>query len=327
MNGVSGQSTTTVSIPDLSRVAFFDGERLAAVDLNEAASVQRELRWLHNRSLHSWGIALGFAISGAKGDQHVQVGPGYAVDCLGREIILTETLTKVVPARADNGQGKPVTYFLVASYPDDNALTVLEERQGECGTSGAVRLRERASIYWKAQVEQPLQTGFELVLAQAQVQNCQLAAAVSVDQRRSARPPQQPFVAAGATPAGGTTWQTLIAKGAVGADVIIGLHTEVDTTEARFSSAPVYQAVLAGSRYIRGTPLPQTSIYMLDGTTSISAATRNRFTFNVLMPHDLLTFTDLVVNPAPLFQGEGSPDTLLKLGSDNWWVEWVGMEG
>src|SRR5688572_8670581 len=126
INNTSGQA----DIPDLSRVTFFDGERLAAADLNEAATVQRELRWLHNRSLHNWGIALGFAVSGAKGDRQVQVQQGYALDCRGREIILTETINKAVPARAGDSQGKPITYYLVAAYPDDARLTVLERRQG-----------------------------------------------------------------------------------------------------------------------------------------------------------------------------------------------------
>src|SRR5262249_23658315 len=151
----------------LSRVAFFEGERLAAADLNAAATVQRELRWLHNRSLHSWGIALGFAVTGGTGDQQVMVGPGYGVDGVGREVILTESITIVVPSTADDGHGQPVTYFLLTKYPDESTLPVLEERQGECGTSGPVRLQERADIYWKKQGTQLL-TGFELVLAQAQ---------------------------------------------------------------------------------------------------------------------------------------------------------------
>jgi hypothetical protein len=320
MNGVS------IEIPDLSRVVFFDGERLEASDLNAASTLQRELRWLHNRSLHSWGIALGFAVSGDKGAQQVTVSPGYGVDSLGREVILTEPITKVVPSRSDNGQGRPVIYYLVAAYPNDTDLVVLEERAGECGTGGAVRLRERASVYWKAQGEQTLQTGFELVLAQAQVLNCQLAAPLSIEQRRSARPSPQPFVAAGATDAGGTAWRTLTARNAGGTDVVIGLQTTVDTSAARFSTPPVYQAMLAGNRYMRGPTIGNTPVYLIDGSTSVSASARNSFVFDVLMPRDLTGATPtMVVNPGGLFGGAAT--TLLTLASQNWWVEWVGMEG
>ena len=315
-----------VAIPDLSRVAFFDGERLEAGDLNAASTLQRELRWLHNRSLHSWGIALGFAVSGDKGAQQVTVSPGYGVDALGREVILTEPLTKVVPSRSDNGQGKPVTYYLLAAYPDESSLTVLEERTGDCGVGGAVRLRERAAVYWKAQGEQTLLTGFELVLAQAQVLNCQLAAPLSIDQRRSARPSPQPFVAAGATDAGGTAWRTLTARNASGADVVIGLQTTVDTTAARFTTPPVYQAMLAGNRYMRGPTVGNTPIYLIDGSTSVMSSTRNSFVFDLLMPRDLVGAAPGVpINPGGLF--DGSATVLLQLASQNWWVEWVGMEG
>ena len=46
-------------IPILERPAFFSGQRLTAADLDTVQTFHRELRWLHNRSLHSWGIAFG----------------------------------------------------------------------------------------------------------------------------------------------------------------------------------------------------------------------------------------------------------------------------
>src|SRR3954466_2133663 len=97
---VTALHASQTSIPDLDRVAFFTGQRLEAEDLNDAGAQQRALRWLHNRSLHGWGIGLGFAVSGNKGDRQVRIGTGYAIDCLGREIILAEVTTKPVPARA-----------------------------------------------------------------------------------------------------------------------------------------------------------------------------------------------------------------------------------
>jgi hypothetical protein len=337
MSGASSQTSSGL-FPDLSRVAFFDGERLAAADLNAASTVQRELRWLHNRSLHSWGIALGFAVSGGSGDQQVAVGPGYGVDCIGREVILTETITMVVPSTADDGHGKPVIFFLVAAYPSESTLPVLEERQGECGTSGPVRLQERANIYWKKQGAPALVTGFELVLAQAQVKNCQLAAPLAVDQRRNARPSQQPFIASGATDVGDTQWQPMsILTG--GTTPTIGLQVRVDTSLARFSTTPVYQANLAGTRYIRPTDTPiRPAPFLIDGSSWVSDPARNSFMFNVLMPRDLSGFAlptpagqptpppppALTINPSAIFVTDS---TLADLGKANWWVEWIGVEG
>jgi hypothetical protein len=224
-----------------------------------------------------------------------------------------------------------VTYFLVAAYPDDRSLPVLEERQGECGTAGPVRLQEQANVYWKAQGEQPISTGVELVLAQAQVQNCQLAAQLGVDQRRSARPPQHPFMGAGATDAGGTSWQLMTAQNN-GVQVIIGLQTTVDTTAARFSTAPVYQAKLAGNRYMRGVTVGNATVFLIDGSTFVSDSAHDSFVFNVLTPRDLTGFAPatasmpaLTLNPGGLFDNGAA--VLLQLATQNWWVEWIGAEG
>ncbi len=322
MNG-STTPTGQSSIPDLNRVVYFDGQRLAAEDLNEAATVQRELRWLHNRSLHNWGIGLGFAVSGNKGDRQVTVGLGYAVDCLGREIILTEPLTRAVPARSDDGQGNPVIYYLVAAYPDDTQLAAVERRKGECGTDGAVRLQDRANIFWKAQGEQAVQVGIEIVLAQATVQNCQLAKPLSLDQRRSARPLQQPFVAAGSTMMGFTPWEPLTTK-IQNTDTLIGVKAEIDTSDARFGSTPQYQAQLWGERYVPLNKQNGQGGFLVEGLTYVAEPARNSFTFNVLLPRNLSVFGNTPVNPDSLF---ASGDTLVKAVKDNWWVVWIGVEG
>src|SRR5262249_22840904 len=102
----------------LERVEFFNGERLFAADLQTLEEFQREMRWLHNRSLHQPGVASGFTVAGEKGDRQVSVKPGYALDSSGREIVLTETdHAEAVPPVADDGLGNPVTFYLTVSYP------------------------------------------------------------------------------------------------------------------------------------------------------------------------------------------------------------------
>ena len=76
---------------------FFDGQRLFADDLQGIEAFNREMRWLHNQSLHQPGIGNGFAVAGKKGDREVTVGPGYAIDDLGREIVLTRDRVLPVP--------------------------------------------------------------------------------------------------------------------------------------------------------------------------------------------------------------------------------------
>ena len=72
----------------LERIQFFNGERLFATDLQTLEAFNREMRWLHNQSLHQPGVGSGYAVAGNVGDRQVTVSPGYALDSLGREIIL-----------------------------------------------------------------------------------------------------------------------------------------------------------------------------------------------------------------------------------------------
>lgn len=324
MAGLSTTATGQADLPDLNRVTFFAGQRLAAEDLNQAATVQRELRWLHNRSLHSWGIGLGFAVKGNQGDRQISIEPGYAIDCQGREIILTATLTQSVPARADDGQGNPVIYFLVAAYPDDSKLVALEQRKGDCDTEGSVRLRDRAEVYWKAQGEQLVEQGIEIVLAQATVQNCQLSKPLSLEQRRSARPSQQPFIAAGQSDAGNTPWEEWTMPGPNG-DQIIGVRAVVDTSAARFGATPEYEAQLRGERLLFDSTPSNTPIFVIDGMAFLTEPSRNSFMLSVFMSRGMSSLLGNVpINPDVLMNDK---EKLLKLVKDNWFVVWTGVEG
>ena len=151
-----------VDIPDIERVTFFTGQRLTEKDLAALQRANRELRWLHNRSLHSWGIGIGLAVAGERGDSAVTVEPGYGVDCLGREIILTAPRTMPVPAVAHGPGGEEAVYYLVAAYQEDADQKVAERRPGVCLPEGTVRLSEEPRLEWRR--PEQLQEGFELVL-------------------------------------------------------------------------------------------------------------------------------------------------------------------
>src|SRR5574342_507094 len=91
----------------VERLQFFTGQRLFATDLQAIEAFNREMRWLHNRSLHQPGVGKGFAVSGKRGDREVYIGPGYAMDADGREIVLTEAKTEPVPPVAGETDGSP----------------------------------------------------------------------------------------------------------------------------------------------------------------------------------------------------------------------------
>lgn len=261
--------------PFVERLSFFDGQQLFASDLQAIDDFDRGMRWLHNRSLHQAGVGNGFAVSGRRGDREVSIQAGYAIDGLGREIVLLDTQAEPVPPVSGEPDGQPAYFDITVSYPSDDDLEEAETRDGVCLPRGAVRLRERPVFCWvrlrrdadgqlravDAGQSTQIQAGMLIVLARAEVLNCQLNADLSIAQRRRARPPQQPVIRC-ATVA--VTWDVWT----VDAKTAIGLKTTVDTSAMTFRTTPCYSARISGVR-----PLDITSgrnrLLLLDGPAYI----------------------------------------------------------
>jgi hypothetical protein len=303
----------STSIPDLERVRFFSGQRLAARDLSALQDRQRELRWLHNRSLHAWGVAAGLDVTGRRGDTSVRVGAGYGTDALGREILLREAVTLPVPATAGGPGGSSVAYYLVARYRPDAGQDVLERRETPCHPSGAVRLGDEPSVEWRGD-DQIEDEGGLLVLAKAWVRNCRLARDLSTRERRESRPSPTPYLAAGQTTPGATEWVAWEANG-----VGLGVQVAVSTAAARFNGAPRYQAQVVGARFLDADPGPLVAL----GQPGLVAPGRHGFTLQVLLPK--LAAVNPPVNPNKL----RSPATGPGIVRDHlrWYVVWTGIEG
>lgn len=297
-------------LPAVERPQFFDGERLTAGDLLDAQSYERDLRWLHNRCLHPWGVAVGLPVTGARGDKAATVGAGYALDCRGRDLIVADPVTLQVPPVAGDGKGGAVGYLLTASYLDDAGLPA-ETRAGVCGESGAVRLPERALVRWQTTADVNPDTryrpGLDVVLAAISVKGCKLAAPPSLDSRQEASV-STPYVAAGQTEAGATAWSLW-----PGAAAPLGVSTAVTTSAAGFSGQPRYQAEVVGARQLSGLTV--------DGFVHVANADASSFDVCVVLP------------PGPASGGFNPPEVftaafLDRLAGDfGWSVSWVGVEG
>src|ERR1051325_6493678 len=267
----------------IERQQFFNGQRLFADDLQTLEAFNREMRWLHNKSLHQPGIGNGFAVSGKKGDREVTIGPGYAIDREGHEIVLIRDQIEAVPPTAGESDGTPALYDLTVSYLDQD-LEEAETREGICNQRGAVRLREEPVFCWVRLDSngQPRETtekleilaGMRLVLARAQVLNCELYQDLSIAERLNARPATLPYVCCGTSE---PAWQPLlfapidpkitfssddvndlIQKFAQGLGFFpfvlpIGLATTVDTSACGFLNTPCYSARVTGPRIRRFT--------------------------------------------------------------------------
>lgn len=232
-----------MTIPLLERPAFFRGERLLAADLDSLQRYHRTLRWLHNRALHDWGIALGLGLSGNKGDKIVKITPGLALDRAGREIVLPAMRELQVPAVAGNPAGGPVDFYVTASYLEDESLTP-ETRGGDCETEGAIRLPETCSV----RCQHPGSVagtdwvfGTDIVIGSIKVQDCKLAATVTDKDRREITR-ETPYVGAGSSRPGDTAWELWKNP----ANQPIGAKTKVSTAEAGFSTTPRYEARIGG---------------------------------------------------------------------------------
>ena len=324
---------TTGAMRFLERNRFFDGQRLFASDLQSVESFNREMRWLHNQSLHQPGIGSGFAITGAKGAREVVVQPGYAIDAEGREIVLAETVVEPVPPVADDGWGQPVYFDLTVSYPDERTLKASETRDGVCAPRGTIRLRESPVFCWvrlgpppdflatDAGLNQAIQDGLRLRLARARVLNCQLERPLSLAQRRNAKPTAQPYVASGSVlPA----WS--IAADAATSPVGVQITANVDTRAAGFRTPPCYSAHVRGDRQFTFAAGTLTVQRLLDGFTTLTP-TAAGFDLSVLIPDALFTrFPETPENPDPR-KSPTFKDQLNEQLNAGWHVDWIGVEG
>jgi hypothetical protein len=292
-------------VPDRERPNFFPGQSLKADDLNELEHALREMRWLHNRTLHNWGIALGLAVSGAEGDAKVTVGRGYALDCKGRELILTEPQVLEVPSVIDNGAGEPQSYHLVISFPQANDFVVTASGEGVCRPGGAIRLDTPPKLAWYVSPEF-IDHGLDIILAQAWIMNCRLAKPLDFSQRRSARFTEQPYLATGRTWPEVTDWERTIS----------GFKTTIDTSRANFVSTPFYQDEIIVTRLYESDGLPA----VVGGWISINDSSPGQFTLSYTLPKGDFGSGRGLLNPLHLFDGPEEPTA-------DWYVTWMGIEG
>jgi hypothetical protein len=316
----------------LERLQFFNGQRLFAQDLQEMESFNREMRWLHNQSLHQPGVGNGYGVVGNKGDRQVTITPGYAIDACGREIVLTQTHVEPVPPVAGDAAGNPIFYDLAVSYPNDADLVESQTRAGICLPQGAVRLREAPNFCWiqlggdnlqpiDAQLKLEVQSNMRIVLARAQIKNCQLYQPLSTAQRRNARQSTRPRIVCGSVGPNDLKWTVLQVTDPSGASVPWGLQAAIDTSSARFQTPPCYSAHVIGERlFTLGGAVGQTQ-FVLDGWVNIASPTAQGFLLQMVAPALESDF----LNPSDFFGG-GDGDINSLLAGNGWNVVWLGVE-
>ncbi|MEO3872732.1 hypothetical protein ABGB18_28290 [Nonomuraea sp. B12E4] len=306
------------------RLRFFDGQQLHAEDLDELEAVNRELRWLHNRSLHQPGIGAGLAVHGPAGAGHVLVQEGYALDASGHEIVLTGPERLPVPPVAGEETCGPAYFDLTVSYPADEELEEAETREGACAPRGIVRLRERPAFTWvrlKHDVSGTLrpvdprhradiQAGMMIILARARIRECVLAADVSLAQRRTSRVADRPRIRCDTSYAEWTWWSVPAGT----ESVIQGVEAVIDTEAACFAQVPCYSARVAGRRPLTVEYDDDAVVTVFDGPAHVEepATTSFRCRVPLLSP-------DYGV-------GDAGIEAILTAVRAEWAVTWLGIE-
>ncbi|XXT18835.1 hypothetical protein WME94_52270 [Sorangium sp. So ce429] len=316
-------SSTQVRFID--RVQFADGQRLLASDLQTLEEYQREMRWLHNRSLHQPGVASGFAVRGEKGAPALVIEPGYAIDALGRELVLAEPHTEPVPPVAGDGAGNPVLFDLTVSY--SATLPEAERRGVPCSNAThAVRLQELPVFCWvrvgspdAGSLRRQIESGERILLARVEVLNCQLHQPVSIAQRRNAKPSLHPYVFAACCSE--VDWEI--------EDDQVGVHgirlrpkNGVSTKVAGFRTAPHYFASLRDAHKIQIQRHGSQHTVPIETFAEISNPQPERFDFSVLIPRLLFNGTGVSIDVV-----FGAIKKLTEDGDLAWRIEWFGVEG
>lgn len=241
--------TSTGAMRQLPWPKFSDNERLSAFDLNDLQQTVRELQWLHNRTLHDWGVANGCAVRISEDGRGVQIEPGYALDMEGREVIVPEARLLNLPAqKVSTGPETKKIWWITASYQD-----VTDSRDGDPhrnmqGTP--LRRLPRAVVRWRDPEETDENArfipGLDVILATVELDRGNVQAVTTVG-RRSAVPPKRPYLSAGLAKL--RNWTQVPSSNSTSEPVrdLVKVRIPVDTTDAGFVSTPYYQLQLVGA--------------------------------------------------------------------------------
>ncbi len=105
----------TNGAPEVKRVNYFEGQHLRVTDFEVEQNYHAQMRHLHNRALHTWGVADGLEVN-TNDSRNANVKKGMAIDVCGREIVVPKDLTIDIPKGAGATEGD---FYLAICYRED----------------------------------------------------------------------------------------------------------------------------------------------------------------------------------------------------------------
>ena len=224
----------------LQRLAYWEGQALAARDLNDEASGRAQLRWWHNRALHdTFGVSFGLAVApllAAGRLTGVRLRPGLAYDCFGRELVVTLAREIAVPDSSTHAS----SLTLLLRY-DEISECSCASFDSKTGWTHCATVRDNASVAWKERFDRD--DGVPLARIHDVDGEYVLDGAYAV---RISRPLRRPKLVSGTTLSGATAWEPWRLDIGFSAPLVLGMKTAVDTSSAGFLDTPCYFATLDG---------------------------------------------------------------------------------
>ncbi len=293
--------TGDLEIP-FDQVTYRDGQLLSALDMGNDQQRDDRLRRLHMRYLHdTWGIAVGFEVtqiiqteggiaSVDSGGTGVSVGPGYAADHWGRDILLPNPPLSLSIPKVDGR----ASFVLTMSYQDDSAFRNRTELENVCLNSGFDLRHERPVFAWKRPAA--VRFGSQIPLVQINILDGIIQGELDFRVRRYTQPFVRPHMAWGATEKRRSGWKVWTGKDGnfLGLAEKQGLEVKVDTSDAGFTKNPFYFAILDRSadekqnNSANSDAVDMESTLFLDGLRFITDADREGFTYRIFQPDSIL---------------------------------------
>ena len=119
------------------RPRYLFGQVIGVDDLEQEQLYHREKARRHNRLLHGWGIVRGLEVrAGTAGTRKVTISPGYALDRLGEEIVVSRSIAVDL-----SGHGAGTTVYVAVRY-DERLERPVPTPQGQQYT----RIRETYAV-------------------------------------------------------------------------------------------------------------------------------------------------------------------------------------
>ena len=238
---------------EIERFTYQEGQMMRAGDFQDIQRVADQRRWWHNRAVHNaYGIYQGFeakAISASAGkDAVIEVSPGVAYDCFGRELFLEclaiiQYLSK--PLAAGNVRTLLIRYKTPVSRRESDAVAAVCCFSDGRSSSGDVE------FVWVDAPRTSPEKGVPIgMLLSADPAAGRFTRLITPPRRR---PFSRPRLGTGSTIPGNTSWQPWDFAGPqdvfselLPLSIEIGVQTTIDTSAAGFTDMPQYFAWLEG---------------------------------------------------------------------------------